>query len=150
MEVLGALRSYAVRYQEFAHQMAAFIHLPMNDGAALGEILWAESEASPLSAARLRWRIGMTSGATNTLIGRLEAAGLVTRTRESEDRRVVTLRATTEARLRTDPFLQPSAANIHAALDAYSEHELRTHTAFVHHLTSALTVDSSAVTTRSA
>lgn len=145
-DVLEALRSYAIRYQESAHHLAAFLELPMNDGAALGEILWAENEGDPLSAARLRWRIGMTSGATNALIKRLEARGLVTRTRESEDRRIVTLRATNEARSRTAPFLEGSAGGLQEALASYSDAELAAHATFLRNLATILpqstTVDS--------
>ncbi|MEV7933701.1 MarR family transcriptional regulator [Curtobacterium sp. NPDC089185] len=137
-DVLEALRSYAIRYQESAHHLAAFLDLPMNDGAALGEILWAENEGNPLSAARLHWRIGMTSGATNALIKRLEARGLVTRTRESEDRRIVTLRATDDARLQTAPFLHASADDLQGALASYSDTELATHAAFLRHFASVL------------
>lgn len=137
-DVLEALRACATRYQESAHHLAAFLQLPMNDGAALGEVLWAENEGDPLSATRLRWRIGMTSGATNALIARLEARGLVTRTRESEDRRIVTLRATAEARTRTDPFLRPSAGRLQDALESYSDSELRAHAEFLRHFADIL------------
>lgn len=133
-DVLEALRSYATRYQESAHHLAASLALPMNDGAALGEILWAENEGDPLSAARLRWRIGMTSGATNALIKRLETRGLITRTRESDDRRIVTLRATTDTRTLTEPFLRPSAGKLQDALESYSDAELVAHAAFLRHL----------------
>ncbi|MGU3433959.1 MarR family winged helix-turn-helix transcriptional regulator [Actinomycetes bacterium M1A6_2h] len=123
-EVLEALRRYAVSYLESTHQLARWMKLPTNDGIALGEIVWAESERAPLSPAVLSSRIGLTSGATNALINRLEEQSLVTRSRESSDRRIVTLRATTVAHERMEPFIRRSATELDSALDDFEEETL--------------------------
>jgi DNA-binding MarR family transcriptional regulator len=120
-QVLEALRHYAVTYQESAHQLARWMDLPTADGTALGEVIWAEREGAPLSPARLASRIGLTSGATTALLNRLEAQGLVARSRESADRRVVTLRATEQAHERVAPFLRRGGAALQAALDEYDD-----------------------------
>ncbi|WP_211315691.1 MarR family transcriptional regulator [Rathayibacter caricis] len=125
-QMLEALRWYAVSYQDSAHQLARWLDLPTTDGTALGEILWAEDEDSPLSPGRLSSRIGLTSGATNALVNRLERQGLVARSRESGDRRIVTLRATEAARERAAPFLRSSQISLEAALDEYDDRTLET------------------------
>ena len=137
-QVLEALRHYAVTYQESAHQLARQMDLPTVDGTALGEVIWAEREGVPLSPARLSPRIGLTSGATNALLNRLEAQGLVARSRESSDRRVVTLRATALAHERIDPFLRRGAAALEVALDEYDDAELETVRGFLVRLAGVL------------
>lgn len=117
--VLQALRLYAVRYQESAHLLARWMDLPTTDGTALGEVIWAEREGSPLTPAALSRRVGLTSGATTALINRLEERGFVSRNRESRDRRSVTLRATEAAHERIDPFLRRSSAALDTALGDY-------------------------------
>ena len=124
--LLEALRHYALSYQESTRELARRMDLPTVDGTALGEILWAEYDGAPLSPGRLSTRVGLTSGATNALVNRLEALGLVSRSRESDDRRVVTLRTTEVARERAAVFLDPSAAALEAALDEYDDVTLET------------------------
>jgi len=123
-EVLEALRAYAVTYRQSGLDLARWMSLPTSDGLALGEILWAEREDEPLSPVRLSERIGMTSGATNALLNRLEAAGHVARSREHDDRRLVTLRATRAARERATAFYGRQAAELHDALASYDDAEL--------------------------
>ncbi|QHC58870.1 MarR family transcriptional regulator [Rathayibacter sp. VKM Ac-2760] len=120
-EVLEALRQYAVRYQESAHELARWMGLPTVDGTALGEIVWAEREQAPLSPSRLAARVGLTTGATNALLTRLESRGLVERSRESSDRRLVTVRSTDAAQERLEPFLARSAAELAGVLDDYDD-----------------------------
>lgn len=129
--LLEALRQYALSYQNSAHQLARWLDLPTTDGTALGEIMWAESEGSPLSPSRLSSRIGLTSGATNALVNRLEQQCLVTRSRESGDRRIVTLRATVQARERAAPFLSASDLALDTALREHDDPTLEAVTAVV-------------------
>ncbi|GAA0964123.1 MarR family winged helix-turn-helix transcriptional regulator [Frigoribacterium faeni] len=123
---LEALRHYALSYQESTRQLARHMDLPTVDGTALGEIIWAEYDGSPLSPSRLASRVDLTSGATNALINRLEERGLASRSRESGDRRIVTLRSTEAARERAAVFLDPSTAALEAALDGYDDATLDT------------------------
>ena len=92
VEVMEALRDWAVGFAELNQHMAAWMGLPGSDANALGQIVWAAESGEPLSPARLARRLGMTSGATTILLNRLEGAGLIGRTREHADRRRVTLR----------------------------------------------------------
>jgi DNA-binding MarR family transcriptional regulator len=93
----------------------------VNDAVAVSEILWAEAVGTPLTPARLSDRIGHTSGATTTLLNRLESAGLVVRSREDADRRVVRLRLTPQARARTEAFLTRTGEQVNHVLDGYDE-----------------------------
>lgn len=120
-ETLEALRHYAVSYQESAYQLARWMNLPTSDGNALGEIIWAENEGTPLSPAVLSARIGLTSGATTALIDRLERQELVRRSRESTDRRSVALRSTSLARERIDPFIRRASTDLETALADYDD-----------------------------
>ncbi|MBT0768477.1 MarR family transcriptional regulator [Kineosporia sp. J2-2] len=102
LDLLDRLRSYAGLYAEMARLTARRLSLHTTDVNALVEVLWAERTGEPLTPARLAERVGLTSGATNALVNRLETAGYVTRSREHTDRRQVTLRATPTARERTE------------------------------------------------
>ena len=123
-EVLEALRAYVVAYQDSTHDFVRHLGLPVTDGTALGEILYAEQVGAPLSPTALSHRIALTSGATNALLNRLEARGLVIRTREHDDRRVVTLRPTDLARRAGEEFFGGSADDLRASLAAHSDSEL--------------------------
>jgi hypothetical protein len=68
------------------------MRLPGSDATALGQITWAAESGTPLSPAQLSRLLGMTTGATTILLNRLETAGHIRRSRESTDRRRVTLR----------------------------------------------------------
>lgn len=125
LEALEALRAFAYAYQESSRQLAEWMSLPHADGAGLGEVAWAERQGTPLSPARLSERLGLTSGATSVLIGRLEQRDLVRRSRESTDRRVVTLRATEHALDRLQPFLQSASERLRHAMSGADTDALR-------------------------
>lgn len=114
--VIGQLRSYVTAFTEFTVLFADWMRLPTSDGTALAEIVWADREGAPLSAARLSRHLGMTSGATNALVNRLERAGHVVRSRESSDRRIVSLRPTPASRERTEQFAVRAAPDVEAVL----------------------------------
>jgi DNA-binding MarR family transcriptional regulator len=123
-EVLEALRGYVVAFQESGHDLAHHLGLPVTDGLALGAVLYAERVGTPLSPTGLGRRLAMTSGATTALVNRLEARGMVQRSREHEDRRVVTLRPTDEARARAEEFTGRASDVLVEAIAARSEHDL--------------------------
>jgi DNA-binding MarR family transcriptional regulator len=72
-----------------------------------------------LSPARLASRIGLSSGATTSLLNRLEEAGHVVRTRESSDRRVVTLRSGRHVHERADEFFATLARQLDTTMSRY-------------------------------
>jgi len=137
VEAMEALQAWAVAFAELNQQMSSWLDLPTTDANALGQVLWADSSGDPLSPARLGQRIGMTSGSVTVLVDRLEAAGLLARSREHSDRRRVTLRPTPAARERARAFLAESSAEIAAALQGSSTTDLATSTAFVRTMAAA-------------
>ncbi|MDM7890542.1 MarR family winged helix-turn-helix transcriptional regulator [Curtobacterium caseinilyticum] len=137
--VMHRLRDWAVAFDELNRHLGTWVRLPSSDANALGQVLWAERAGDPLSPAQLARQIGMTSGATSVLVDRLEAAGHVTRHRESADRRRVTLRTTETARSANEAFLAFAGREIAGTLRDTDAHELRAALAFVDRMTTAAT-----------
>jgi DNA-binding MarR family transcriptional regulator len=119
--VSDQLRGYVGDYLDVAHQLARWMGLHSTDAAAFIHILYAEDNGSPLSPARLGELISLTSGATTTLINRLEERGCVARTREHSDRRVVTLRSVPAMHQQAAAFFDPLAERVTAVFDRYPE-----------------------------
>ncbi|OIH96663.1 MULTISPECIES: MarR family winged helix-turn-helix transcriptional regulator [unclassified Curtobacterium] len=135
--VMHALRDWAVTFDELNRHLSTWMHLPVSDANALGQVVWAEQAGEPISPAQLARRIGMTSGATTVLVDRLVTAGHVERHRESTDRRRVTLRPTEAARAENGRFLAFAGTEIATALVATDPEEARLVTAFLARMTEA-------------
>ncbi|MFD8959214.1 MarR family winged helix-turn-helix transcriptional regulator [Streptomyces anulatus] len=123
--VMDGLRAFGANYTEFTRRFATWLGLHSTDAAALVEILYAEDQGAPLSPARLSERVSLSSGATAILLKRLEQAGHIVRTRESADRRVVTLRSSPGIRPRAIAFFGPYAERMAEAMAAYSPQEIQ-------------------------
>lgn len=135
--IMQALRDWAVNFAELNQHLAAWMGLPGSDANALGHIVWAAEDERPLSPADLARQIGMTTGATTALLNRLETAGHIRRTRESTDRRRVTLRPEPAAREQARAFLAQAGVEIAAVLLDTGIRELRQVTAFIQRITAA-------------
>ncbi|MGW6584151.1 MarR family winged helix-turn-helix transcriptional regulator [Streptomyces globisporus] len=122
--VMDGLRAFGANYTEFTRRFAAWLGLHSTDAAALVEILYAEDQGAPLSPARLSERVSLSSGATAILLKRLEQAGHIVRTRESTDRRVVTLRSSPGIRPRAMAFFGPYSERMAEAMAAYPPEEI--------------------------
>ncbi|MGW1295003.1 MarR family winged helix-turn-helix transcriptional regulator [Streptomyces sp. NPDC002533] len=123
--LIDGLRGFGANYTEFTQRFAAWLGLHSTDAAALTEILYAEDQGVPLSPARLSERISLSSGATATLLNRLETAGHIVRTREHTDRRIVTLRSSPDVRPRAEEFFGPYARRMAEAMARYSPAQLQ-------------------------
>ncbi|MBX3710834.1 MAG: MarR family transcriptional regulator [Lysobacter sp.] len=115
-----ALRTYGDGYGQLARKFASSEGLHSTDALALIEILAAERQGTPLSPAQLSSRIGLTSGATSTLLNRLEEAGHIVRSRVNADRRIVTLHSTSSIQATADAFFDPLGARTSAVVARYS------------------------------
>ncbi|UOX93066.1 MarR family winged helix-turn-helix transcriptional regulator [Amycolatopsis sp. FBCC-B4732] len=135
--VMHGLRDWVVDFTELNQHFATWLDLPGSDANALGQITWAAETGAPLSPVRLARRIGLTTGATTVLLNRLEAAGHVHRSRESADRRRVTLRPSAGARERAREFLAFAGAEIAATLRAADPDELDVVIGFLARITAA-------------
>ncbi|WP_018511341.1 MarR family transcriptional regulator [Streptomyces sp. ScaeMP-e10] len=136
--LMDGLRAFGANYTEFTRRFATWLGLHTTDAAALVEILYAEDQGTPLSPARLSERVSLSSGATAILLKRLEQAGHIVRTRESTDRRVVTLRSSPDIRPRAEAFFGPYAERMAEAMSAYSPQEIQRFEDFIGRLRSTM------------
>lgn len=120
ISVTDALHSYGATHAQVARAFAAHAGLHSTDATAMIEILGAEERGTPLSPAKLSDQIGLSFGATSTLLNRLEAVGHVTRSRIQADRRVVTLHSTPEVQRLAAEFFEPLGRRLDALLASHS------------------------------
>lgn len=120
-----ALMGFAAAQNELARLFARSRRLHTTDATAIVQILDAEAGGTPLTPARLAEQLGLTTGATSTLLNRLEDAGHIRRTRESTDRRVVTLHGTQTMQDSADAFYRPLAGRLQDVLADYTAGDLR-------------------------
>ncbi|GGN71724.1 hypothetical protein GCM10011610_12270 [Nocardia rhizosphaerihabitans] len=134
------LRAYGANYREFTRRFANWLGLHSTDAEALIEILTAEERGGTLSPARLSERISLSNSATTALLNRLEQAGHIVRSREHDDRRVITLRSTARIQTLADEFFGPLGAKVvDAVMDRYSPEELRRFEEFLADLRTTMT-----------
>jgi DNA-binding MarR family transcriptional regulator len=129
--LLDGLRAYGASYAELGGRFAASLGLHSTDASALIEILTAEERGEPMSPARLSKRIALTSGATSSLLNRLERSGHIVRTRVHSDRRIVTLHSTPDVQGIADAFFEPLGVRLNAMMDAYPAEMLQQFDAFL-------------------
>ena len=122
--LLQGLRTHGAAYAELGRKLGSRMGLHTTDARALVEILEAGDRGTPLTQSELSHRIGLTGGATSSLLNRLEEAGHVRRARDSADRRIVTLHATDGVDARIDRFFDPLSDRIGAMMDHYSPQTL--------------------------
>lgn len=122
--LLEALTAYGTTYAQVGREFAAGAGLHRTDATALVEILGAEERGTPLTPARLSERIGLSFGATSSLLNRLETAHHIERSRGHADRRIVTLHSTSTVHEVADRFFDPLGERITALLEPYSQDEI--------------------------
>jgi DNA-binding MarR family transcriptional regulator len=122
--LLDGLRGHGTAFAELGRQFGVRMGLHTTDATALVEILSAQDRGAPLTQAGLSHRVGLTPGATSSLLNRLEKAGHVTRVRDSADRRIVTLRASEGVDSMVDRFFDPLVARVDTMMAKYSPETL--------------------------
>ncbi|WP_446221428.1 MarR family winged helix-turn-helix transcriptional regulator [Nocardia sp. IBHARD005] len=126
------MRAYGASYRELARRFATWLGLHSTDAEALIEILTAEERGSTLSPARLSERISLSNSATTALLNRLEQAGHIVRSREHDDRRVITLRSTPRIQTLANDFFGPLGTKVEdTVMGKYTPEELRRFGAFL-------------------
>ncbi len=78
----------------------------------------------PMTAGRLAEESGLTTGAVTFILDRLEGAGMVTRRRDTEDRRRVWVEIVPEARQRLQGLQQPVAEEMRQVARRFKADEL--------------------------
>jgi DNA-binding MarR family transcriptional regulator len=139
-QLIQGLRAFGSTQTELGRLFARSRRMHTTDAAAIVEILTAEDHGQPLTPARLAERIGLSTGATSTLLNRLEAAGHILRSREHSDRRIVTLHSTPAIHAAADAFFAPLTGQLEAAMDAYSANDLKLVNDVVHRLRTTMAV----------
>lgn len=119
VRLLESLRAYSADYTYLNRHLAAWLGVHTADAAAYAEILYAQDRGAPLTPALLAKRLAMTSGATTSLLNRLETAGLIIRSRESQDRRIVTLRSDPAIKDEAPRFFGPLGRLLDAVMADY-------------------------------
>ena len=109
---ITVLRAYAGVHGEVTRAFAASLGLHASDANALVEIILAEDAGRPVSPATLAAKTGASRSAVSAVINRLEAAGHVSRRRDSPDRRVITLGCAPPVQLAAQRFFVPISAEV--------------------------------------
>ncbi|MEA5362379.1 MarR family transcriptional regulator [Amycolatopsis sp., V23-08] len=122
--VVPQLREFAAAGDELGRLFARTKRMHTTDAAAMVAILTAEDQGTPLTPARLAEHVVLTTGATSSLLNRLEEAGHIIRTRGHSDRRIVTLHSTPAIHAAADAFFARLALRQNAVLADYTEAEL--------------------------
>jgi len=122
--VLESLIAFTRAHNELGRRFARSEHVHTTDAAAIMQIIDAEDRDQPLTPARLAERIALSTGATSILLNRLEEAGHIVRTRESADRRIVTVHSTPSIHTAANAYYEPLARLLRAELSDYTAAEL--------------------------
>lgn len=136
--IIEALRNHAIASTELGRRFGATMGVHHTDANALVEILNACERGVPLTQSELSQRIGLTTGATSSLLNRLETAGHIRRVRDSADRRIVTLQPTPGVEAVVDSFFRPLADRMGALMDRYPPELLKEFESFLSEISSAM------------
>ena len=105
---------------EFDEGLAKKLKLSRTDMRCLDLI----GRLGPLTAGRLAEESGLTTGAVTFILDRLEEAGMVTRRRDTEDRRRVWVEIVPEAQERLQGLQQPVAEEMRQVAQRFKADEL--------------------------
>ena len=137
-QLLSALRAWGGVFGELGRQFGVHHGMHGTDASALVHIVGAEERGEPLTQAQLSRLVGLTTGATSSLLNRLEAAGHVERLRDRADRRVVTLRSTALMHREVERFFAAASSELDAVVQDYSAQDLARVTELLQRMTRSL------------
>lgn len=136
--VMDAMRVFSSDFSDITVQLARWLGVHTADATAFSEIIYAQESGEPLTPVKLSRKIGLTSGATTSLLNRLEDAGLIIRSREHTDRRRVTLRATPDIARAAKAVFDPVNERVDGMMDQYPPEFLKDVESLLDHLHVAL------------
>jgi DNA-binding MarR family transcriptional regulator len=123
-ELVQQLRNEIMGYlgaaSDFNEGLAKKLKLSRTDMRCLDLI----GRLGPLTAGRLAEESGLTTGAVTFILDRLEEAGMVTRRRDTEDRRRVWVEMVPAAQERLEGLQQPVAEDMRRLAQQFKEDEL--------------------------
>ena len=115
-EIMGYLGAAS----DFNEGLAKKLKLSRTDMRCLDLI----GRLGPMTAGRLAEESGLTTGAVTFILDRLEGAGMVTRRRDTEDRRRVWVEVVPEAQQRLQRLQQPVAEEMRQVAQRFKADEL--------------------------
>jgi DNA-binding MarR family transcriptional regulator len=125
-EAVDAMRGWQTDQDIFDDAAAIYVGLNRTDTRAL-DIL---ERHGPMTAGDLATAARLTSGAVTALVDRLEAAGLVRRTRDTVDRRRVMIEITPRVAEVMAPVFGPIAEEGYRYIKTYSDEDIEKMLAF--------------------
>lgn len=137
-ELIDALRLFTVESDVFVEVFARAHRLGRSD---LNAIMWISAgmrAGRPVTLRELAGNLGLGAPATTALVDRLEAAGHVSRARDPQDRRRVTLTMQPSALRLAMEFFTPLGQRMHETLATTPTTHLRQATALIRELTGAV------------
>ena len=132
------LRAWYRSFGELGRRFGTHLGMHTSDAAALVQITGAEERGTPLTQSQLSRRIGLTTPATSSLLNRLETAGHVTRTRDSADRRVVTVRSTPAVHEEVQDFFADVGRELDEIVSSYPPETVRAFEEMIGSMTAVL------------
>jgi DNA-binding MarR family transcriptional regulator len=122
-ELVRLLQEYAGEAERLSQTFAQRHDMHVTDLYALLAVMQADRAGHPLTPGRLGEHLGLSSGATTAVIDRLERLDHVSRSRDAQDRRRVTLHYGDTAGRVGSAFFGPLAAMMDAFLAEYTPAE---------------------------
>jgi DNA-binding MarR family transcriptional regulator len=124
LELVQQLRSEIMGYfgaaSDFDERVAKKLKLSRTDMRCLDLI----ARLGPMTAGKLAEETALSTGAVTFMLDRLEAAGMVTRRRDTEDRRRVWVEIVPEAQSRLERLQQPIADEMRQVAQRFKADEL--------------------------
>lgn len=137
-EIVALLQLLSVEGGKVGTAFGARHGLHPTDLEALVHVMVAEDRGAPLTPGGLGAELGLTSGATTSVVDRLERAGHVVRERDAADRRRVFLHYSTEGRALGLEFFGPLGERTDAVLADFDRAELDVVQRFLRRMTAAM------------
>lgn len=119
------LRRMTVESQRLGHTFAEQQQLHPTDLEALIHVMDAEASGAPLTPGRLAEALGLSPGATTSVIDRLETQGHLRRERDATDRRRTHLHYAERGMAVALAFFGPLGARTAPVMAGFSDRELR-------------------------
>jgi DNA-binding MarR family transcriptional regulator len=139
--VHGALRAFSSQMAWHSQAVAAAAGMHSTDL----EVLDLLDQHGDLTAGRLAELTGLTTGAVTGVIDRLEAAGHVTRLRDAQDRRRITVRKTERNNEDMGELYGPVSRSLDALLTRYDSHQLEAIADYAERAATALAQDAARI-----
>lgn len=130
-DLIDALRRFSVESDMLVDRFAGMHRLGRTDLNAIMWITYGDRAGAPLTVGQLATHLGLGGPAATALVDRLEAVGHVVRTRDSRDRRRVTLSMQESAYKLALEFFAPVGRFMAIAAEGHTEAELASAAAIV-------------------